>query len=100
MPDYEPNLGEYEPSWIQDGGGISGGSERDVDLGSSTSWDLSGITIDTQGYDLWATTDHRLGGDDVGGRGQCSPTAPPGSGTYVWGSIDGACQWISTTECP
>lgn len=29
----------------------------------------------------------------------CSPSAPPGSGTYVWGSIDGTCQWISTTDC-
>lgn len=29
----------------------------------------------------------------------CIPTAPPGSGTWVWGSINGVCQWIDTTDC-
>ena len=29
----------------------------------------------------------------------CLPTNPPASGTYVWGSVDGVCGWISTTTC-
>lgn len=32
--------------------------------------------------------------------GTCAPTAPHTTGTWVWGSIDGVCQWIDTTECP
>ena len=28
--------------------------------------------------------------------GACDPSAPPATGTYVWGAIDGVCQWIPT----
>ena len=24
----------------------------------------------------------------------------PDTGTWIWGAIDGECQWIETTECP
>lgn len=29
----------------------------------------------------------------------CQPSTPNPSGTWVWGSIDGVCQWIDTTTC-
>lgn len=31
--------------------------------------------------------------------GSCTPSSPPSSGTWVWGSVDGVCQWIDTTDC-
>jgi hypothetical protein len=34
------------------------------------------------------------------GAASCAPTAPPASGTWVWGSVNGNCQWIDTTTCP
>lgn len=55
----------------------------------------------------WPTDVETFGaGDDQGNsagppRG-CMADAgdPPDSGTYVLGSVDGACQWIDTTTCP
>ena len=31
----------------------------------------------------------------------CAPTPrdPEEEGTFVWGSVDGVCQWIDTTDC-
>ncbi len=31
--------------------------------------------------------------------GSCLPDSPPGSGTWIWGTVDGVCQWIDTTTC-
>lgn len=41
-------------------------------------------------------------GEGGGGSNACLTDAgdPPASGTYVLGSVDGTCQWISTTTCP
>ena len=33
------------------------------------------------------------------GAAACAPSQPPGSGTWIWGSVDGVCQWIETTNC-
>ncbi len=30
---------------------------------------------------------------------QCTPNAPPTTGTHLWGTVDGVCQWIDTTTC-
>ena len=29
----------------------------------------------------------------------CNPGNPPETGTYIFGTINGACQWINTTNC-
>jgi len=54
-------------------------------------WDTNAWTRDTQDV------------GEVRGPGASSclsdAGAPPGSGTWVLGSIDGECQWLDTTTC-
>lgn len=83
------NLGDYEPSWMTDGGGISG-EQNQPDLDDYTPWDTTAWSRDNQQDDFTGGT----------GDASCTPSNPPESGTHFWGSIDGTCQWIDTNTCP
>ncbi len=59
---------------------------------------------------LMASTNAVGGGGGGGGQGPMGPMgprgpagpgilAPPATGTYILGSIDGTVQWIATTDC-
>jgi hypothetical protein len=55
----------------------------------------------------WSMDCETIGGepsDDIipppGGSCLFDAGDPPGSGTWVLGSVDGTCQWIDTTVCP
>ena len=82
-----PALSDYDPSWMQDGYGITG-DQGEPDLNDDTQWDTNAWSRDQQQDDF------------TGAGGSCLPSSPPDTGTSVWGSIDGVCQWIDTTTCP
>jgi hypothetical protein len=79
----------YEPSFIEDGYGITG-PQQDVTQEDLQDWDLNAWSDQSQANE-----------DFTGAGGGCLSDAgdPPGSGTFVLGSIDGTCQWIDTTTC-
>ncbi len=81
-----PNLNEFNPSWIEDGGGIIG-EQSDSSFDNQLQWDTTAWSRDNQQQ------------SDASGAGPCNPSAPPASGTHIWGSIGGVCQWIDTTTC-
>ncbi len=87
--EYGPNLNEFSPSWMEDGGGISG-EQNDPDFSDNLQWDTT----------AWSRVEDQPEGS--GGTGGCISQAgsPPASGTWVLGSVDGTCQWIDTTACP
>ncbi len=82
-----PTMNEFNPSWMEDGGGISG-EQNDPDFSDNMQWDTN----------AWSRVEDNP--DEFGGGGCISAAgSPPGSGTYVLGSVDGVCQWINTTTC-
>ncbi len=90
--DYQgPTLNEFNPSWMEDGGGITG-EQGEPNFDSNQGWDTN----------AWSRENYA--GEDfspAGGAGGCMSDAgdPPAMGTYVLGSIDGVCQWIGKTDC-
>ncbi len=98
--DRGPNLSEFEPSWLTDGD-LSGGSERDPNFDYYQSYDLTGNTVGASGWDVNVRSRQNDTPDVPPPVGGCITDAgdPPGSGTYVLGSVDGTCQWIDTTTC-
>ncbi len=74
--------------------------EDDFDWDRSKDGVWSGGT--EPGNEVWTrggtTPDDPIPG---GGSNACMDAAgdPPGSGTWILGSIDGTCQWIDTTDC-
>lgn len=99
-----PNLSEFEPSWSQDGYGLSG-DQNNPDFSDGTTWDIYAGTIDQQSGDSWSTKvtsrQNQAPEDPPTGGGGCLGDAgePPDMGTFVLGSVDGTCQWIDTTTC-
>lgn len=103
MPNGEENaidLEGFAPSWLEDGGGISGLSPMqapfvedttDYYINPATELPVESETIDPQT------------GDDNSAlpASGCLADAgdPPDTGTWILGSIDGTCQWIDTTTC-
>ncbi len=83
--DQGPNLSEFTPSWMDDGQGIYG-AEGEPSFDNNQQWDTN----------AWSRLNEDGGGS---GGGTCTPGAPPASGTHVWGSVGGVCQWIDTTTC-
>lgn len=83
------NLGDTDPQWMRDGYGITGEQGDPVD-DDYTQWDTRAWSRNTQEQDFTGGT----------GDASCTPSDPPESGTSVWGSVDGVCQWIDTTTCP
>lgn len=78
-------LHEVNPNWVDDGFGIVGPQRPVIPQPLATPHPMP-FLIDNPGR----------GG---AGTGDCTPTNPPGSGTFVWGTINGVCQWIDTTTC-
>lgn len=83
------NLSEFNPSWMEDGFGISGEQPDYVDE-------------DLQNWDTNAWTDNgEISPEDfINGPPSCNPGNPPSTGTHIFGVVDGDCQWIDTTVCP
>lgn len=91
MTDDGPNMGDFHPSWISDGGGISGGEEREPNFDDYTDWDTNART---EGID----DDY-----DQTSSGDCTPPGGDTSKIYVKAThyVDGQwqCYWIDTTTC-
>lgn len=78
---------ETQPGWIVDGHGLRGPQEPKVRQQPAR----------PEPMEFGVPTGGKAGfGSDPG---PCSPTAPEDTGTFVWGSVDGVCQWIDTTDC-
>lgn len=78
-------MDDYNPGWMDDGLGIYG-DQSDERLDFNKDWDVEARTfLDPKG-------------DSMVGAG-CSPGSPPDTGTWIFGAIDGVCQWIDTTIC-
>lgn len=85
------NLSEFNPSWMEDGFGISGEQPDYVDE-------------DLQNWDTNAWTDNgEISPEDFinGPSTDCLSVAgpPPSSGTYALVSVNGTCEWMGTTTC-
>ncbi len=79
------SLHQINPNWIEDGYGIIGPQRPIIPK------------VDPHPTPMEFKIDNSFppsGRDDA-----CTPSGPPASGTVVWGSIDGVCQWIDTTTC-
>ncbi len=102
MPEYGPDINDFSPSWMEDGGGLSGGSESDPNLDYEQSYLISKGTISAASWETEVTSRQNQSPDDIRpGSGGCMADAgdPPDTGTWILGSIDGTCQWIDTTTC-
>jgi hypothetical protein len=84
----DDDLGGFNPSWMEDGLGLRGEQEQRAP-GDLTQWDTNAWTRNLQDPDTSA-----------GRGGACNPGTPPESGTFIFGVVDGTCQWIDTTSCP
>lgn len=78
-------LHEIQPNWVDDGHGIVG-PQRQV---------VRPSTDGPRRMDFNFSNESRNSSNGS----PCAPTTPPDTGTWVWGSIDGECQWIDTTTC-
>ena len=91
MADEDASLDNFQPSWMEDGYGIAGPQSENIQE-DVADWDTN----------IWSENS-QANEDFTGARADDCMTAagaPPGTGTYVLGSIDGVCQWINTTTCP
>lgn len=96
--DNQFDLDSFEPSFLEDGGGISG--EASQRYGPFVE-DTTEYHIDPE-QELAVESDTIL--PDTGDENPfaaCAASAgdPPAMGTYVLGSVNGVCQWINTTTC-
>lgn len=101
MPNGDENnidLEGFAPSWLEDGGGVSGLSPRQAPFVEDTTDYI--LDPSTELPDLSDTSDNVQ--DDSVTTNSCLANAgpPPNSGTWILGSIGGTCQWIDTTVCP
>lgn len=84
MEEDDVNLDAFTPSWLQTGG-IAGVDPAYPPYGEDQgNWNTSAETIDAEPS------------DDFAPPGECGA---PDTGTWIWGAIDGVCQWIDTTTC-
>lgn len=86
-------LGQFNPTFLEDGNGIAG-----IGIGQPP------FAENLLDWRVGATTQYDEPVEDQqppGGAAGCMADAgdPPGSGTWILGSIDGTCQWIDTTIC-
>lgn len=80
-------LHQINPNWVEDGFGIVG-PQRPIVPREQPQPHPVRFGIDN--------SRPVLPGDNTA----CTPSGPPSSGTWVWGSVEGVCQWIDTTTCP
>jgi len=76
---------QIQPNWVEDGFGVVG-PQRQV---------IPRPTLQPPRMDFGIDNSRPT----AGSTSNCAPSAPPGTGTWVWGTVDGVCQWIDTTTC-
>jgi hypothetical protein len=77
-------LHQINPNWVEDGFGVVGPQRQVIPKPEQRPPPMD-FTISP----LAARS----------GENPCLPASPPPSGTWIWGSVDGVCQWIDTTTC-
>ncbi len=94
-------IDDYQPSWMEYGGDLSGGAESDPEVDYYEQSYPRGSTVHAAEWETQTTSNQNQSPDDIRPGTSCVGTAgdPPGSGTFVLGSVDGTCQWIDTTDC-
>ncbi len=94
-------IDDYQPSWMEDGGGVSGGSEYDPEVDYEQSYPR-GSTIHAAEWDTTVTSRQNQTGDDPNDK-HCKPPGADTSKIYVSAThyVDGKwkCYWIETTDC-
>jgi len=78
------SLHQINPNWVEDGYGVVG-PQRQVIPKPQPQPPRMDFGIDNSRVNIPTS--------------QCSPSTPPEEGTWIWGSVDGVCQWIDTTTC-
>jgi hypothetical protein len=81
-------LHEILPGWMVDGFGVRGPQEP-----------RSREPMATPAPMIFGLPHGDTGGGETPAGTECQPTTPPGSGTHLWGVVDGTCQWVDTTTC-
>jgi len=77
-------LHQINPNWVEDGYGVVG-PQRQVIPQAPLRPPSMEFGIDNSRPPNTQTS--------------CAPSTPPASGTWLWGTVDGVCQWIDTTTC-
>lgn len=88
VEDLNRKLHEIQPNWIADGYGLRGpqaARQREV-----------AARPESMQFGLPTANKAGFGTSEAA---PCAPTTPPETGTSVWGSVDGVCQWIDTADC-
>ena len=90
--DANPNVDEFDPSWMGDGGGIQG-EQTDPDWSEDAQWDTRATS-----------EDNIIPEDFTGANGDCEPPSGDTSKIYVRAThyVGGhwVCYWLETTTCP
>lgn len=100
MPDYGPDVSGMEPSWMESGGDLSGGSETGYGFDNDDSYiSPRGTVVSAPAWDSTTTSRQNQSPEDTRPGPGCDPGSPPDTGTWIFGVVDGVCQWIDTTDC-
>ncbi len=85
-----PNLNEFNPSWMEDGGGVIG-EQSDVSFDNQLQWDTN----------AWSRDNAQ--GVEQPPHGDCAPPSGDTSKIYVKAThyVGGqwTCYWLETTTC-
>ncbi len=79
---------QINPNWVEDGYGIIGPQRPIVPRERATPNPIDFVFNNPNQRQVLP--------------GACAPTQPDDTmttGTWVWGTVDGVCQWIDTTTC-
>jgi hypothetical protein len=84
------DIRNINPNWIADGYGVRGPQKQ------------SGVEERARPLDIPLAFDNSRNAPPTIPSSACAPTPrdPSETGTWVWGSVDGVCQWIGTADCP
>ncbi len=83
MADYGPDTGDFNPSWMEDGGGLSGGSETDFGLDNDQSYiSPRGTVVSAPAWDTTTTSNQNQSPKDGTGGGETVQT-----GTFSGGYL-------------
>lgn len=90
--DQGPNVSDFNPSWMEDGGGISG-EQGEPNFDSNTGWDTN----------AWSRQNDSPEDFSPAGSNDCEPPSADTSKIYVKAThyVDGkwTCYWLETTTC-
>ncbi len=84
MPEYGPDINDFSPSWMEDGGGLSGGSESDPNLDYEQSYLVGKGTISAASWETETTSRQNQTPPDTNGGGSITVQTRDGGG---FGSI-------------